>query len=120
MRRPFVALALLGLISNASAGEYEIPDLPTLRGSSPFVPAPPTYPRWAGFYVGGSVGYGSAHVDFSKATQPLLTFVLRELALENEQHVSQWKVLGDKDTGGSSFGGFVGFNSQWDDVILGF
>jgi opacity protein-like surface antigen len=119
MRRLFVALALLGFVSDASAGEYEIPDLPTLRGSSPFVPAAPTYPRWSGFYVGGHVGYGMANIDFSKSTQSLLAFVLRELALENEQHVSTWKVLGAKDTHSSSFGGFVGFNSQWDDVMLG-
>jgi outer membrane immunogenic protein len=120
MRRLFVALALLGFGSGASAGEYEIPDLPTLRGSSPFVPAAPTYSRWSGFYVGGHAGYGMAHMDFGGATQSLLAFVLRELALENEQHVSRWKVLDAKDTHSSSFGGFVGFNTQWDDVMLGF
>ncbi len=121
MRRLFVALALLGLVSKAAAaGEYEIPDLPTLRGSSPFVPAAPTYTRWSGIYAGGQVGYGSANIDFSKATQPLYAFLLRELALENEVHPSRWQILGTKDTGGSSFGGFAGFNSQWDDVILGF
>ena len=119
MRRLFVALALLGFVSDASAGEYEIPDLPTLRGSSPFVPAAPTYPRWSGIYVGGHAGWGMAHMDFSGATQSLLAFVLRQLALENEQHVSQWKVLGAQDTHSASFGGFVGFNSQWDDVMLG-
>jgi len=45
--------------------------------------------------------------------------VLRELALENEQRVSLWKVLGPVDKSGASFGGFVGYNSQWDDIILG-
>jgi outer membrane immunogenic protein len=120
MRRLFVALALFGLVFDAHAGEYELPDLPTLRGSSPFVPAAPTFRRWSGIYAGGQVGYGSAHMDFSGATKQLYAFMLRELALENEQHPSEWKVLGAADNGGSSVGGFVGFNSQWDDVILGF
>jgi len=120
MRRLFVALALFGLVSEADAADYEIPDLPTLRGSSPFVPAPPTFPRWAGVYAGAEAGFGDAHMDFAGATQQLLAFMLRELALENEQHVSQWKVLGAKDSAHSSLGGFAGFNSQWDDVVLGF
>src|SRR5262249_7616746 len=120
MRRLFVALALFGLASEAGAGEFEIPDLPTLRGSSPFVPAPPTYPRWAGVYVGAEAGFGDSHMDFSGATKQLLAFVLRELALESEQHVSDWKVLGAKDSARASFGAFAGFNSQWDDVVLGF
>ena len=84
MRRLVVALALVGLVSEASAADYEIPGLPTLRGSSPFVPAPPTFTCWSGFYAGGQVGYGDAHVEFSRSTQSLLRFVLRELALENE------------------------------------
>src|SRR3954451_166207 len=119
MRRLFVALALFGLVFDANAGEYEIPDLPTLRGSSPFVPAPPTFPRWSGFYAGAQVGFGDSHMDFSGATKQLYAFMLRELALENEQHPSQWKVLGAKDSTHSSLGGFVGFNSQWDDVVVG-
>ena len=45
--------------------------------------------------------------------------MLRELALENEQRVSLWKVLGPVDKSGASFGGFVGYNSQWDDIIQG-
>src|SRR5262249_23329146 len=102
-----------------SAADYELPDLPTLRASSPFVPAPPTFTRWSGFYAGGQVGYRGAHVAVSRSPQQLLQSVLRELALESEQHVSLWKVLGPVDKSGASFGGFVGYNSQWDDIILG-
>ncbi len=122
MRCSLIAIALIGLVSGASAEEFEIP---TLRGSSgyapsPFVPAPPRFMRWSGFYAGAEAGYGSAHIDFREATNSLVAFVLRELALENEQHVSEWPVLGKTDTGAGSVGGFVGYNSQWDDVVLGF
>ena len=92
---------------------------PRAYAPSPYRPAAPIYNRWSGFYVGGQGGYGSAHVDFSSSTESLVAYLLRELALENEQHVSTWQVLGNKDTGGASGGAFVGYNSQWDDVILG-
>jgi opacity protein-like surface antigen len=121
MRRLLVALALIGFVSDAVAGEFE---MPTLRGSSayeeaPFVVGTPSYTRWSGFYAGAEIGYGSAHVDFSKATQSLIAFQLRELALESQQHPSTWQILGQKDTASTSYGGFAGYNSQWDDVILG-
>jgi opacity protein-like surface antigen len=120
MRRLFAALALLALVSDASADEFELPDLSTLRGSSPYIPAAPIYTRWSGVYAGGLLGFGSAHVDFSGATRQLYAFMLQQLALESEQHASQWTVLGTQDTGSSSVGGFAGFNSQWDDVVIGF
>ena len=58
MRRLFVALALIGFASAAGAADYELSDPPILRGSNPvvqtpYVPAPPTFTRWSGFYAGG-------------------------------------------------------------------
>jgi hypothetical protein len=79
MRRLLVALGLVGLISQASAGEFE---LPTLRGTSPFIPAPQTHTLWSGFYAGGQVGYGSTHFDFSDATKSLVEYMLRQLSRE--------------------------------------
>ena len=31
----------------------------------------------------------------------------------------EWGVLGKANPSGSSFGGFVGYNTQWSDVIVG-
>jgi opacity protein-like surface antigen len=121
MRRLLVVVALIGFASDARGGDFEMPAPATtpVYAPTPFVPAPPTYMRWSGFYGGAQAGYGSAHVDFSGTTESLIAYMLRELALESEQHVSTWKILGTKDTGGASGGGFVGYNSQWDDIILG-
>jgi opacity protein-like surface antigen len=120
MRCLLVIVALFGFVSAASAGDFE-PAITTspAYAPTPFVPAPRIYRRWEGFYLGGEVGYGSANIDFSEATESLLSFMLRELALENEQHPSQWQVLGKTSTGGPSAGGFVGYNSQWDELIVG-
>jgi outer membrane immunogenic protein len=116
MRRWFVGLCLIALASPAAAADYE---LPTLRGSVPFIPEAPKYARWSGFYFGGQVGYGIAHMDFSRATESLVAFMLRELALEDEARPSEWQVLGSASNSRPVFGGFVGYNSQWDDVIVG-
>jgi len=116
MRRLLAALGLIVAISDAFAGDLM---LPTLRGSDNLVPGNPTYPRWSGFYAGGQVGIGLANMDFAGATRGLIAFSLRELALENEQHPSTWQVLEKADTKASSIGGFVGYNTRFDDVILG-
>lgn len=122
MRRLLVAGVLIGLASAARAGEFEVPTVggaPPAYAASPFVPAPPIYTRWSGFYGGAQMSYGNAHADFRGATEPLVAFMLRDTALENEQHPSQWTTLGTRDVSGAGAGGFVGYNSQWDDVILG-
>jgi outer membrane immunogenic protein len=104
---------MLGLTPNAFAGDFDV-----LRGSQSVGPA--TFTRWSGVYVGGQIGYGNASADFSGATQAPIAYNLRELALENEDQVSQWPVLGTNSAGKAQYGGFIGFNTQWQDLILGF
>jgi len=116
MRRCFVVLCLLGFVTHANAQDF---DVPTLRGSSPFIPAAPKYARWSGFYVGGQIGRSSTEMDFKEATEGLMAQMLRQLAVENQHHVSQWGVLGTANPSGISYGGFFGYNTQWDDVIVG-
>src|SRR4051812_34214319 len=119
-RRLLVALSWLVPMSQALAGDL---DLPMLRGSSPYIPAAPVYTNWSGFYVGGQAGYGGANVNFAGATQSLLAMILQQLAIEDTANVnpppSQWAVLGKAVNQGPSYGGFVGYNSQWDNVVLG-
>jgi opacity protein-like surface antigen len=120
MRRLLLAVALMGLVADASAGEFE---MPVLRGSSsdfapsPWVPAPPTYTRWSGFYAGGQVSGTIAAMDFGTSARSLVSFATRNSVLEN--HVTSWTSLPKGDTSATGFGGFVGYNFQWDDVTLG-
>jgi opacity protein-like surface antigen len=92
-------------------------DLDVLRGAMPVAPA--TFTRWSGFYVGGQFGYGDALADFSNSTQVPLAYALRETTLEADFSPSQWPILGNGSQGGITYGGFVGYNSQWQDLILG-
>jgi outer membrane immunogenic protein len=40
-------------------------------------------------------------------------------SLESENLLSQWPVLGLADNQGATYGGFFGYNTQWDDVVIG-
>jgi len=107
-------LAMLGLAHNARAA-----DMPYLRGSEVFEPQPATYDRWAGFYFGAQGGYGNAQLDFRNASASLIHQILRESDLENSGNVSQWQILGTANHRDLSWGGFIGYNSQFENVILG-
>jgi opacity protein-like surface antigen len=113
MRWVVGALIVVAVSNGARAADYDI-----LRGSQPVGPA--TFTRWAGFYGGGQIGYSSASADFSQASQSLLAYSLRESALENNAQPSDWPVLGETATATTqNYGGFVGYNTQWQDLILG-
>jgi opacity protein-like surface antigen len=79
----------------------------------------PVVNGWAGVYIGGQVSYSSAGGDFSNTTQAPLAYQLRELTLENEQQVSSWPVLGQANHSAAGFGGFVGYNTQFERLVLG-
>jgi len=116
MRLVMCALTVT-LVVSAFAPRALADDLDVLRGAIPVAPA--TFTRWSGFYVGGQFAYGNANADFSSTTQPLVAFSLRELTLEAEQAPSQWPVLGKSSNGASGYGGFFGYNTQWQDLVLG-
>jgi opacity protein-like surface antigen len=119
MRRCLVVLCLLGLSGLVTPTNAQDFDVPTLRGTSPYIAAPPRHTRWAGFYFGGQIGRSSSEMDFKDATEGQLAFLLRELAVEAEHHPSRWQVLGKANPSGVSYGAFAGYNTQWSDVIVG-
>src|SRR5271170_463727 len=105
-------LALLALPPCALAGDYD------LRGAEPVVgPAP--FTRWDGFYAGGQVGYTSSVVSFSNAARNDLAFLLGDTAIEQDQHISSWPVLTSRHPASAAYGGVVGYDVQFQDVIVG-
>jgi opacity protein-like surface antigen len=85
-----------------------------------FIPGSPTYWNWAGFYIGGQFGMSSSNFDPSGATASLVGYLLRHTTIEQEAQVSQWPQLPRTSATGTNYGGFAGYNAQWEDVILGF
>jgi opacity protein-like surface antigen len=117
MRRSLAVLWLIALVSDVAAQEFE---LPTLRGAAPYYPVPPIYHRWSGFYAGGQVGYTPlTTMDFGDAAKSLIANILRFTRLESEFSPSQWSSIPPAHPTGTEFGAFIGYNSQWDDVVLG-
>jgi outer membrane immunogenic protein len=108
-----------GLLSPALAADYGIP---VLRGSEPPAPVvtvgPATFTRWSGFYFGGDIGISSAYSDFSKATQPLVALSLQHTTVESSDHPSDFQVLGKGSAVAASGGAFLGYNTQWQDLVL--
>ncbi len=75
--------------------------------------------RWEGVYFGGQLGVANADTDFSKTTGSWVAYSLRETALENEIHPSNWSVLPSQIAHGRSYGAFAGYNFQWDQLVVG-
>ena len=105
-------LAALTLILLAPAGAVaaDMPEL--LRGSYS-----PSYTRWDGFYFGGQAGKTWGSADFGNADNSLVSYMLANTELQSI--VTNFTTLPKGSTGSTSYGGFVGYNWQWDDVVLG-
>jgi outer membrane immunogenic protein len=116
VRLKIMRAALLGLAASVIAGQAVAADY--LRGSTYEYGPKPKY-RWDGWYVGGQGGFSNTDYEFGSTTRPLAANVLRNLRVEAEGRVSTWPSLPNRDTRGASYGGFIGYNAQWGDVVLG-
>src|ERR1700682_5710620 len=117
MRRLVLAAMMFGAVSGAQAAD--MPDFPALRGG--FTDGlNSSRVNWQGYYIGGQAGYGSSDENFNGATRNMIAALLANTTIESEMGVSQWNLgLGKQSARNSGFGGFVGYNSQWDDVVIG-
>lgn len=116
MRRFLLAAAIFGAASGAQAADLS--DLPILRGA--FTDGLSTSKvNWQGFYVGGQAGYGASDENFNGSTSNIIDALTANNVI-SEMGVAQWNLgLGKQTHQSSGFGGFAGYNSQWDDVVLG-
>lgn len=114
MRGFLVAAVMLGAVSSAHAAD--MPDF--LRGG--FTEGlSHTRVNWQGFYVGGQGGFGTSDLNFTGATQSVAAHLLSGTAIEAFGGVAEWPLLGKVSVHGNGFGGFAGYNAQWDDVVIG-
>jgi len=75
--------------------------------------------RWDGIYFGAQIGVANMNTDFGNGTSGLIAFLLRNSTIETEASPSSWTTLPNNTTNGRSYGGFVGYNMQWDQLVLG-
>jgi outer membrane immunogenic protein len=108
MRGVVAGLAMLGLVQSAVGADLD----GYLRGS-----ISPTY-HWGGVYGGAQVGYSSASVNFGESVDRLVNFILFSPTFGSGTG-GNFPFLGQSSTSGASFGGFVGYNAEWESVTLG-
>ena len=117
MRRLLLAAMVLGAVQSAEAAD--LPDVPVLRGA--FTDGLTTSRvNWQGFYVGAQAGYGSSDENFNGSTSNMIAALLANNIIESQMGVSQSNFgLGKQSARSSAFGGFAGYNLQWEDVVVG-
>ncbi len=112
MRKFVMAAMMLGVAQTAQAAD--LPDFPVLRGGVFPDGLSTSRPNWQGFYVGGQASYGSAVSNISRTMnsdiQPTYGAAVGQY---------NWPGLASPHANDTGFGGFAGYNSQWDDVVIG-
>jgi outer membrane immunogenic protein len=111
MRRLVLAAVMLGTASGAWAAD--MPDF--LRGTLPAMDV--TTRNWDGWYVGGQVGETWANTDYGTSLVSMTNDLFRNTTLQGP--ASQFNVLGRVNGQSAGFGGFVGRNYQFGDIVLG-
>ena len=111
MRRLLLAAVMFGTAAGAHAAD--MPDF--LRGSLSGAPAPTR--NWDGWYAGGQVGKSWASTDFGRTAITQTNDLFRNTSLQGP--ASALNVFGKVNEQSAGFGGFVGRNWQFDDVVLG-
>jgi opacity protein-like surface antigen len=101
-------VAIVGVMQEACAADLGDS---FLRGSSTVI-APPSGNRWDGFYVGGHVGMSVPGIDFTN-NSPQVTALIRGATSATSSP------LGTQDSTSKHFGGFVGYQQQWDGAVVG-
>jgi outer membrane immunogenic protein len=117
IRRDSAVVAICALLAAASAAPAKAADLPDdtwLRGSLVGGAV-----RWDGVVLGGQLGYSSMNAAFGNSSSSQVAFILRNSALEDQFAPSGWTTLPNKLSSSQSYGVFLGYNMQWDDLVLG-
>jgi outer membrane immunogenic protein len=116
MRRFLLVAMMCGVAAGAQAAD--LPDLPILRGAVTDGMSTSRV-NWQGFYVGAQAGYGSSDENFSGSNANMLAALLDHNVIQ-QMDVANWNLgLGKQSSRSSAYGGFVGYNWQWTDVVVG-
>jgi opacity protein-like surface antigen len=112
MRRFLLVAVMCGAANIAEAAD--MPDLPFLRGglTDGLISSKV---NWQGYYIGGQASYGSNTSKVSPTANSDLQATYNPPA--GVDYV--WLQLPNAHSNTTGFGGFFGYNSQWDDVVVG-
>jgi outer membrane immunogenic protein len=117
----FLIAAVATTCLAASATHAADLDLGPLRGTgyNSYGSDLSTVADWSGVYVGGFGGYGQSNFENKGGGRDLLAREYRNTTIENEFNISNLLQLKSKDARDTAFGGFIGYNFQLDEAVLG-
>jgi opacity protein-like surface antigen len=115
MRR--LVLAAMMVVTAHGALAADMPDLPVLRG---FVNDGPPAPRttWQGFYVGGQADFSRPAANLTNVNNGTITNFEELVGPVIGFPLPVFPTLGIARVSDSGFGGFAGYNAQWDDAVV--
>jgi outer membrane immunogenic protein len=96
------------------------PDDSILRGSYSDWFTTKSYSHWDGWNFGVQMGASNMNTDFGNSTSSLIAFILRNTSVEDQFSPSNWTTLPSNTTNGRQYGAFLGYNLQWDQLVVGF
>jgi len=112
-------LAIAGVLAALSAERAVAADWLDdvgLRGSM----SSKSYGHWDGLNFGVQMGVSNMNTDFGNSTSSLIAFSLRNTTVQQEFQPSSWTTLPSNTTNGSQYGIFIGYNMQWEQLVVGF
>lgn len=107
-------IAAAAFLSAAGAASATAADFPGSFGV--FAPAPV---RWSGYIGGAQVGVSNFNANFGTSAGDLVAYILRNSTLEAQYAPDQWTALSKTTTNSRQYGVFLGYNTQWDCLVLG-
>ncbi|MDP4021654.1 outer membrane beta-barrel protein [Methylobacterium sp. NEAU 140] len=110
-------LAALGLGAASTARAADL-DYDYLRGAD-YDPAPVAVLDWSGVYLGGHGGYTSAAVGSKGTLQSLIYQRSHDSTAETDFRASTLINPSNARVGDVTFGGYVGYNMQFDQFVFG-
>lgn len=118
MRRFVLAAMMIGLAHGALAAD--MPDLPVLRG---FVNDTPRATRiiWQGIYVGGQGSFSQTESNLTNVNNSVISAFAGNYGpvyAAGGFAMPFFPALGRAQIHAPNFGGFVGYNAQWDDAVI--
>jgi outer membrane immunogenic protein len=116
--RAVFAFALMAAAAVSARARAVDLDGSWLRG--PFLPeSAPGYVRWDGLMLGATLGYTNMSTDFGTAGSSEIAYILRDSLLQQEFQPSSWTTLPKNVTDSMQYGGFIGYNWQMEQLVLG-
>lgn len=76
--------------------------------------------RWDGVNFGVQLGLSNMNTDFGSSTSSLVAFALRNTEVQDQFSPSSWTTLPATTVNGRQYGAFLGYNVQWDQLVIGF